>query len=140
MNGLVKYQPYQPGSPLHHFAVPEPPVKQATTHLVNFRGDPRDWGTLFLALFGFSHKTIAEHQGISIGRVAYRLKKFNSTRPAYERISVQDFRNGRTPIAQMVIERCGRPAKQMLVPAVAQQALTNGNGHQQVAKSDAIDV
>jgi hypothetical protein len=99
--------------------VPPPPDRYEHSRYLNFRGDPRDWGVPFLAMFGFSNKVIARQQNLTEGQVSYRLRKLNAGRPPEQRICAWNYRNGTSPVAQLAIQAIGRKVKAMLAPAIS---------------------
>lgn len=69
-----------------------------------------DFETVMLASMGISAKAITKRNGYSVGQVYYRLKKAG--------VKIQDYRNGTSPFAQMVVEQIGRKAAQQVIGRV----------------------
>lgn len=105
------------------YRIPPPPDtfshRVQNMRLVDFRCDPKDWGVPFLAAFGMNRDVIAQQTGLSKNQVAYRLSKLNRGRPLHERISAKNYRNGSSPVAQMVIDQVGCRVKTLLAPVVS---------------------
>lgn len=107
------------------FEIPRPPERiESSTRYINFRRDPRDWSVPFLAMFGFNYKAIAAATGLSVGQIAYRLTKLNLGRTNGNRITPKTYRNGTSPVAQMVVAAVGNKVKAMIAPQVALEQTT----------------
>lgn len=84
--------------PAQKWTLPAPPLNQLLIrkHRVSLLSDPDDFHCVLLASLGLSAKVISAQTGLSIPRIYYRLKK--------AQIRITHYRNGTSPIAQMVIE------------------------------------
>ena len=88
--------------------LPAPPMASVyiRKHRVSLLSDPDDFHACLLATLGFSVKVITQQTGLSGGRVYYRLKK--------AQIKIKEYRNGVSPIAQLVIDNSKiKAAKQL---------------------------
>lgn len=100
---LEKWQPPAPPDPL------PPQLKNGHAnglHLIDARCKPEDFECVLLGSLGFKLRVIAERTGLSIFQVYNRLKHYG--------ISVNHYRNGTGPMAQLVIETVDRRAAKQL--------------------------
>ena len=84
--------------PVAKWILPAPPLNQVfiRKHRVSLLSNPEDFHAVLLASLGMSAKVISAQTGLSVPRIYYRLRK--------AQIRITHYRNGTSPIAQMVIE------------------------------------
>lgn len=85
---------------------PLPPLNPARRARVDLIHDPRDFLVALYGSLGFSTTCIAEATKLSPSQIIYRLKK--------AKVSRQDYRNGHSPMAKLVMQRTNDSAPRLM--------------------------
>jgi hypothetical protein len=101
---------------LEKWVLPAQPDKYIDTRYVNLTGDPDDYHVVLLASMGFTYDVISKQTGLSKGQIAYRLKQANQSLKPRDRISAQNYRNGRSETSKAVITLASKKVASIINP------------------------